>query len=468
MTIWKPALGKSDIPRYLAIADAIARDVETDVLKPGDRLPTHRELAKSVGVTVGTVTRAYAEASRRGLTSGEVGRGTYVRGRESSSRLGRLETRRSETAQLLDMTLASPWQPPDGQEGKTLAKTLVDLARDGDLDRLLGYNPDGSTETQREIAASWIATHGVPSEPDRIVATVGAQQGLAVILSSLLRPGDTLLTEELTYPALRSLAQQFGVRTHGVAMDEEGLVPEALARACKATGARALFCVPTVQNPTSRVFSQARREAIAAAARQFDLHVIEDGVHVPITGRIATPIAALAPERTIYLATLSKWVAIGLRTGFLSAPAAVVERLRSGVRTMLWMPPPLMIEIATRWIADGTAQRLGERKVQELEARQRLVSEILGSHWRVEHHPRGLQAWLHLPEPWRQDEFAAAARQRGVLVAGSELFAVGRREVPHAVRIAISAPRSRELLRAALVTIADLLAREPGAGMDVL
>jgi DNA-binding transcriptional MocR family regulator len=170
----------------------------------------------------------------------------------------------------------------------------------------------------------------------------------------------------------------------------------------------------------------------------------------------------------LYVATLSKWATFGLRTGFVSAPESLVERLRSGVRSTMWMVPPLTVEIATRWLADGTAKRLGERKAKELEARQAIVSEVLGSQFEVESHPRSLQAWLHLPEPWRSDECVAQAKQRCVLVAGAEAFAVGRREVPHAVRIAISSPPTRDDVRAALTTLADMLAGRPGPGSEVL
>jgi DNA-binding transcriptional MocR family regulator len=300
------------------------------------------------------------------------------------------------------------------------------------------------------------------------VVTAGAQHAITVILSTLLRRGDTLLTEELTYPALKSVAQQLGIRTRGVALDAEGLRADDLSRACVETGAKALYCVPTIQNPTSRVMSAARREAIAAVARRYDLHVIEDGVQVPIAGIEQPALAALAPERTLYVATLSKWATFGLRVGFVAAPEALVERLRSGVRSMVWMAPPLMVEIATRWIADGTASRLGERKGRELEARQQIVAEVLGSRYPIENHPRSLQVWLHLPEPWRSDECVAQAKQRGVLVAGAEAFAVGRREVPHAVRVAISSPATREAVRSALTTLADMLGGGPGPGIDVL
>src|SRR5262245_26634403 len=129
--MWKPILAKGGAPKYLAIADAIARDVDAGVLEPGVQLPTHRELAKRLGVTVGTVTRAYDEASRRGLTSGEVGRGTFVRRREGTDHFGFHDARQPEMGALLDMTLACPWQPADGQEGRMLAATLAALASEG-------------------------------------------------------------------------------------------------------------------------------------------------------------------------------------------------------------------------------------------------------------------------------------------------------------------------------------------------
>ncbi|MFP2906993.1 GntR family transcriptional regulator [Pyxidicoccus sp. 3LFB2] len=85
MTSWTPQLRGRDGPLYRVIADALAADIDEGRLAPGTRLPTHRELAETVGVTVGTVTRAYAEAERRGLIGGEVGRGTFVRHREAAS-----------------------------------------------------------------------------------------------------------------------------------------------------------------------------------------------------------------------------------------------------------------------------------------------------------------------------------------------------------------------------------------------
>ncbi len=467
MTIWKATLQNSDTPRYLAIADAIARDVARGALVPGTRLPTHRQLAQQLGVTVGTVTRGYEEAERRGLTVGEVGRGTFVRGREEPERHGWKSAPRHSSG-VIDLSLATPWVPPDGEDGRVLGATLQRLAADTDLSDLLVYDVDTASARQCAAAAAWIGRLGHTVAPGQIIATAGAQHAITAILSALLRPGDTLLVEELTYPALKAVAQLLGLRLRAVALDEEGVQPEDLERACVETGAQLLYCLATIQNPTCRSMSLARREAIAAVARKHGLTVIEDAVHVPLAEDTTPPIAQLAPERTVYVATLSKWATFGLRVGFVAAPEPLVERVRAAVRTTLWMAAPLMVEIAARWLVDGTGERLAARKREELRERHVLVQEILGAHYRVETQPRSLHFWLYLPEPWRSDELVMQARQRGILVAGAEAFAVGRGEVPHAVRVAIAAPAEREDLRRALTTLHDILSGGAQSCVNIL
>ena len=457
MTIWAPDVRDDGGPRYVAIADAIARDVQSGVLAEGTKLPTHRQLADILGVTVGTVTRGYAEAERRGLTVGEVGRGTFVRGRGEPEDFGWRDAARPAAEQgVVDMSLACPWVPPDGEEGRLLGRTLEEIARTRGIDELMEYHPATAPMRHRAIAAEWVGTLGVSVSPEQIVVTAGAQHALTVILATLLRPGDTLMTAELTYPGLKAVAQMLGLELRGVAMDEEGIVPAALDAACTEVAARALYCVPTIQNPTSATMSDQRRADVADVARKHGLIVVEDEIHVAPDPERPAPLASFAPERTLHVTTLCKWATFGLRVGFIAAPERVVERLRSGVRSSLWMPPPLMTEIATRWIADGTADRLGRRKLEELAARHALTREVFGGRFEVQTHPRSLHLWVRLPDPLRNDECVAQARQRGVRVAGAEAFAVGR-DVPHAVRVSIAAEPDREELRRALEILAEIL-----------
>ena len=370
MTMWSPTIAVSGGPRYVAIADAIAHDVDSGRLSEGAQLPTHRELAGRLGVTVGTVTRGYAEAERRGLTVGEVGRGTFVRSRREAEAFGWREAAQEGAGKgVIDMSLACPWVPPDGEEGRLLARTLEQIVRGRPLDELMSYDPTSALRRHREIAANWIGGMGLDVTPEQIVVTNGAQHAMTVGLASLLRPGDTLMTAELTYPGLKAVSQMLGLRVRGVAMDDEGIIPDVLDAYCADHSAQALYVVPTIQNPTGATMSEQRRRDIADVARSHDLIVLEDEIHVAHHPDRITPIAAFAPERTLHITTLCKWATFGLRIGFIAAPERAVERIRSGVRSSLWMPAPLMTEVATRWIADGTADRLGQRLDREFQLR---------------------------------------------------------------------------------------------------
>ncbi len=442
MTMWNPQL-TTEGPRYRAIADAIERDVASGALPDGAQLPTHRELADQLHVTVGTVTRGYAEAERRGLTVGEVGRGTFVRARTAPEDFGWRDAARTVDAGVIDMSLACPWVPPDGSDGQELGRTLAEIAGARSLDALLLYESATALPRHRAAAAGWIGKLGYEVSPDQIVVTSGAQHALMVILASFLGTGDGLAAAELTYPGLRAVARMLGVRVRGIELDDEGIVPDALDAACASSRIAAVYCVPTIQNPTGVTMSAERRAAIAAVARRRGLLVIEDEIHGSISGRRVPALASFAPERTVLIATLSKWVAFGLRIGFVAAPPQGVERLRSGVRSSVWQAPPLMVEVATRWVTDGTAERMGRRKLVELAERHRIAREVFDERFVVQTDPYALHLWVQLPEPLRSDECVAQARQRGVLIAGAEAFAVGR-DVPHAVRVSIAQVPRRE------------------------
>ena len=454
MTIWRPNIEEGASPLYLAIADAIQNDVEAGVLSVGTRLPTHRDLADYVGVTVGTVSRGYAEAERRGLTSGEVGRGTFVRGHDIEGH-GWNAAPRSEAGAVIDMSLATPWSIP--AEGELLATTLRQIAEEPGLNDLLRYEPETASLSQRTAAASWITRNGMPAKAERTIVTVGAQHAMTVLFSTLLRPGDTVLAGELTYPGMKGIAQMLGLRIRGVPMDEEGLLPDALEVACRESSPKALYCVPTIQNPTCAIMSQERRHEVARVAQAHDLLIVEDDVHGFSLEDAPRPLSLAAPERSIHLSTISKSVTFGLRTGFIVAPDPLVERIRAGVRSTVWMPAPLTTEVTARWLTDGTADHIAAVKREEVRARNALVREVLGTRYDLVGHEAALHFWLRLPEPWRSDECVAQAKQRGVLVAGAEAFAVGRRNVPHAVRVCIGSVPHRDDLRRGLEILGEVL-----------
>lgn len=441
----------------MALADAIGMEINAGTLSPGDRLPTHRDLARLLGVTVGTVSRGYAEAQRRGLTTGEVGRGTFVRGKRGFSLFGEstsqnLTERGSAT---VDMGLTLPWIPPDGSDGKALQQTLAHLAMADGLDELLRFD-QGALPRHRDLAASWLSERGHAVGPERTLTTCGNQHALFVVLSTLLAAGDTLLTASVTYPGLSAVAHTLGIRIRGVALDQEGMDPTALGRLADETGAKAVYVLPTIQNPTTRTMSEERRLALAEVAWEKGLTILEDDVYA-LSAPGYTPLARLAPERTVYMTTFSKTLSFGFRIGFMTGPREMTRRLESGIQSTLWMPPALQTEVLLRWLHDGTAERVCAKKQQEMAARQAVVKTAFPH---AECDPRGNHAWLPLADPWTPRLAVEGAQQLGMIVVGSDAFAAGR-DYPHAIRIALGNVPTREAFSEAIDRLSTLLAGRP-------
>jgi DNA-binding transcriptional MocR family regulator len=357
--------------------------------------------------------------------------------------------------------------PAAGALADVLQRTLASLATRADLGSLLGYPSDGGRLAHREAGAAWIARSGLAAAPENVLVCAGSQHALTVALATLVQPGDLLLAEAVTYPGLKALANLLHVRLEGLPLDRDGLRPDALEEACRRGGVGALYLVPTIQNPTGSVMSEARRREIAAIARAHGLSVIEDDIHALLAPERPAPIAAFAPERTCYLTSTSKTLAPGLRVGYILAPPGEAARLAAGVRATTWGAAPLTAEIVSQWIRDGTADALLAARRGEAAARQALAAEALaGADY--EAHPVGYHLWLRLPEPWRSESFVAQVARRGVAVTPAEAFVVGRGAAPHAVRLCLGAPRTRESLARGLRAVADTLAGAPDAGMAMV
>lgn len=455
MTLWQPDLSTYDGPRYRAIAEAIAADLRQGRLKAGERLPTHRELAFRLGVTVGTVTRGYAEAQRRGLVAGHVGRGSFLAAPgQASPQLGSLQP---ATDSAIELSLAFP--PPHVGDA-LFQRTLGELARDGGVGSLLDYQPHGGMTHHRAAGGAWIARHGLSVSPEQILITLGAQHAISVALRGLSKPGDLLLTESLTYSGIKAMAAALNLKLKGLPMDEEGLLPDGLDAACRTERASALFCMPNLQNPTGAIMSPARREAIAAIAARHRLPVIEDDVYGFLAGQRPT-LTELLPDLGHYVIGTSKSMAPGLRVGFLALPKGRDAAFVAALRATIWMAPPLTAEIVTRWIVDGAGDTLAEAQRSAAAERQALAAKLLeGFDYRA--HPASFFGMLHLPAPWRAGDLVAAAARRGLRLRGAEIFATDL-PAPEAIRLCVSAAVSTAQLTEGLARLVGLLREGPAS-----
>lgn len=454
MTTWTPDLEATHQPLYAALSNAIARDIQEGRLKTGQRLPTHRELAKRLGVTVGTVSRGYAEATRRGLIGGEVGRGTFVRAPATELAVDTLPDG------VVDLSLNHP--PPLGPLGEELLRSKLEaLTAEASLGAYLDYAPEKGSAAHRQAGAEWVARAGVTVPADQILIASGSQHALTALLTALLKPGDIVLTERLTYPGLRALGRLLGIRLRGIHVDEHGIQIEALEAALAQAGqapVRALYTIPTLQNPTGSVLPEARRQAIAEIASKHDLLLIEDDVHGLLVDAPA-PVAQRAPDSSFYISSTAKTLAPGFRVAFLSAPTPYIPTLAASLRTTTWMTSQLMVELVARLIADGSADRLVAERRRQASERRQLFDEYFPG--RAENTPTtSHHLWLELPEPWRSERFAEETRQGGVAVTPAQSFLVGG-AAPSAVRVCLGAAKSCGELERGLQALTAVLEAGP-------
>lgn len=356
----------------------------------------------------------------------------------------------------IDLTTALPPSPPEFDE--ELRDTLATFSRQEQFGLAMRQNRPGGSIRDREAAVRWLAPRlGEELSVERVIVTNGTQSALMLILHALVGAGGVLAAEALTYVVLRTIAQRLGVTVVGVALDEEGIDPEAFEEICRTRKPKALYCNPTVHNPTAAVMSERRRAQIIEIARRYQVTIIEDDVLGAVHPEAPRPFSALAPEITWYVMSLSKCYAMGLRIAYLVAPSAEAQRqlVEPVHRLSSWFPSSLCVEVVSRWAFSNAGRRVAQAVRDEAIARQEIAGRILdGAHVRTA--PGALHLWLSLPPQWSPNDFAAAARDRGVLVRPANLFAIDAAAVCDHVRVSLTGPASREDLRRGLTLLASL------------
>lgn len=451
---WMPTISDRGGPVYLRIVAALADDIASGRLHQGQALPTHRMLAAALGIDLTTATRAYSEARRQGLTEARVGRGTFVKA-------GDPPAARQVVAPGIDLSMNIPPQPAEADLAAQLAKTFGELRSGGRIQTYLNYQQPGGTRGERVIATDWLRSLVPNVSADRLVLAPGTQSALFSLLLMHAARGESIFTEALTYPGLKSAAAALGINLIGVDMDRDGIKPDSLERACrKHSKVRLIYLMPTMHNPTTATIPVKRREELARIIAARGLTLIEDDPYAFLTSGII-PFATLIPERTYLAASLSKSVTPGLRVSLVVSPnQEEAARLTNCLRASLQMSVPLTLAVAARWMSDGTAASIIAAVANEAAARQRLASKALQGH-AFAAHPSGHHLWLTLPSPWSSAEFAAHLQRRGLGVVAAASFSTSDNP-PDCIRVALGAAPSRSTLVKAL----EILAQSLGTDLD--
>ncbi|MFM1908101.1 MAG: hypothetical protein RLZZ591_1778 [Pseudomonadota bacterium] len=428
--------------RHQALVDAMSTAIRAGRWPAGSRLPTHRAFAREHGVALATASKVYATLQEMALVAGETGRGTYVREWPSGADHS-LHAAMPQTAPV-DLAFTYPHTP---DAGTLLASAWQALTDAGELAALMEVQPLAGAWQHRDAVARHLRNRGLAVDADQVMLVGGAQQGLACTVMSLLQPGDVMVVDDMSYPGMLALGQTHMLDIQALRWHPQGGPDlQALAELLRRRPVRAIYTMPTLHNPTGWVMSEPDRQALVALAREHKVWLIEDAAYAFLVSNAPAPLAALAPERTVYVSSLSKSVGGGVRLGFMVVPPQLAPRFERSLRALTWSQPSLNAALATHWIVSGEVLRLEEAKRDAARQRQALAQTCL-SGLRLQANPESFFVWVHLPEAVRPEPLTLRLADLGIAVAPATAFAAGP-HAPRAIRLSLGAASMETLQRA--------------------
>ncbi|MCB6182014.1 PLP-dependent aminotransferase family protein [Leeia sp. TBRC 13508] len=451
--MWLPDLSTYSGPRYLALVSAIEFDIRNGKLQPGERLPPQRLLADLLGVHLSTVTRAYKTAISQHLVYAAMGNGTFVSHPNAAPKLFSLAKHEST---WIDLSVSTYPIHADDQD---LSETLQHLCQTRSLAHTMAYRQWDDWQPIKDALANWFEHQhqtGKVNTSDLTLCT-GAQHALTEVLASFVSKGESILCESLTYPGLKTVATQLGIRLIGIPMSKTGIDLIQLEKKLKQGGIRTLVLMPTLHNPTTMTMPIAEREALAALIRRYPITVIEEDVYGPFAKHPQPAMVSICPEKVIYISGLSKTVAPGLRIGAIFDPGKQLPFGEGHWHSTSWYVNPLQADIAEEWLKTGTALKRLQKQKKEMHLRHQIADSFIGQSETDEHFSP--HRWLHTQTEQQSHILANLLLSHGIRVASDRVFSTTATPSPSGIRMALASAPDHARLREAMQIIAEVRTR---------
>ena len=446
---WKPTLNREDRPIYQALAKQLESDIKEGRLVPGTKLPPQRELADYLDVNLSTISKSFKLAELKGLISATIGSGTYVSYDAISNAYLLSEEKPKHLIELGAML-------PDRVSYGPLHDLLQSMLQESDCARWFGYSRPGDSIWQKDAGVKLLKYAGIETTREHILLANGGQNAITATLAGLCQHGDRIGVDHHTYPGLKTAAAMLGIQLVPIRSETDEMSPEALLYACKNENIKGLYIIPDYQNPMTYTMSIETRKAIAEIAIKYNLFIIEDGMYHLTQDKVLPAVATYAPEHSIYIASLSKSMAPGLRLAYVAVPFKFLDSTRKALYNLNISVSPLLAELTARAIVSSQLENIVELHKEETKARNQLVNHYLDKDNCIGGET-GIFRWLHLPNHYTGDQFERIAAAQGVQVYSGRRFAVGNVAPANAVRLGICAPETKEELEKALIILKKII-----------
>jgi 2-aminoadipate transaminase len=421
------------------LADRFVAAIEAGELEPGEKLPTTRALAEQAGINHLTAARVYRRLAELGYVTATVGRGTFVRTLAPAAderhgddwQIYALPDRPltyadqvlSDAFRLADepgvLSLATGWPSPSLYPAKRLAEITADVfAEEGSS--AIGYLVAEGLFDLREQIARYGSEQGWASDPEEIIVTSGARQGIDLVARAILEPGDVAVIESPTFVGALASLRATGARVIGIPVDERGFDVDALERVLARHEVKLCALQTACQNPTGRDISPERRDRLAELAITRNFFIMEDGVYADLRfeGEAAPPLRATAPGHVLHVNSVSKTVGGGLRIGWIASRGPVFERLAALKLESDFHSTTLAQHIVARFMAEDGHRAHVERTLPFYRERRDALMESLDRHLAGEYQAAtpcgGHHVWVTLERPIGERDLYAEAARHGV------------------------------------------------------
>lgn len=443
---WRPNISNISAPLYIAIAEQLEQDIKDGKLLPGTKLPPQRELADFLDVNLSTITRAFKLCGQKGLIYASIGSGTFV---SSDAATNKILLPTSHSPHMIEMGSVLP----DNYVNEDITRYMKKMMSDSNFNNLFQYGRLEGNVWQNEAALKLLEKVNFQTDQP-ILLGAGGQNAIVGTLAALFQAGDRIGTDPITYAGIKTAANMLGIQLVAIQQRDGEMTREGLLYACKNEHIKGLYVIPDFHNPTTHTISLETRRMIAEVARDTGLIIIEDAIYSFLKEQPLAPIASYAPEKVIYIASLSKTISPGLRLSYIVTPSVVRKRIMETLYNINISISPMMLELATRLIHDGVAETILEKHKLYAKQQNALVNQYLGN-YNILGDEACIFRWLILPDKFTGVQFELLAAKAGVQVYAAERFAVGNAKPINAVRLAITAPENQ--LEQALIILKDLL-----------